>query len=151
MKKPKRFLVIIVSIIIGLLVLAVLYFFVLNNVIRPQWRTNIAKCMPADTKLSDITGYHLYGEISAGKPINVEERLWGVKAKCTADNKLVDSSGKQIVLYHLTTCWDNPPINYNELLQKQLDEISRLEEQNRVIQIFCNPNGMRFYWPTNTP
>ena len=109
-------------------------------------QSSLAKCLPADIKLSDVvdatsTGY------ANGKPVGlhkvtVEQTLNELKATCNSDNKLVDGNGKQIIFYHLTGCWGNPPYNYQDILQKQRDEIDKLKQQYIVIEMTCNPSGI---------
>lgn len=109
-------------------------------------QSSLAKCLPADIKLSDVvdatsTGY------ANGKPVGlhkvtVEQTLNELKATCNSDNKLVHGNGKQIIFYHLTGCWGNPPYNYQDILQKQRDEIDKLKQQYIVIEMTCNPSGI---------
>ena len=106
----------------------------------------LAKCLPPEIKLSDVVE-----ATSAGRPnaqpgeshsVTVEQRLNELKATCNSDNKLVDGNGKQIVFYHLTGCWGNPPENYQDILRKQRDEINKLKQQYTVIEMTCNPSGI---------
>jgi hypothetical protein len=100
-------------------------------------RSPLAKCLPADIKLSDVVETTNGGS----HKITAEEKLNALKATCNIDNKLVDGNGKQIVFYHLTGCWGYPPPNYQEILQKQRGEIDRLKQQYTVIEMTCNPSG----------
>jgi hypothetical protein len=105
----------------------------------------LAKCLPAGIKLSDVveatsTGY-ANGQPAGLRKVTVEQKLNDLKATCNSENKLVDGNGRQIVFYHLTGCWGNPPRNYQELLQKQRGEIERLKRQYTVIEMTCNPSG----------
>ena len=90
----------------------------------------LAKCLPADIKLSDIveatSARYASGRASGVHKITVEDKLNELKATCSDDNKLVDGNGRQIVFYHLIGCWGYPPPDYQELLQKQQREIERL-------------------------
>jgi hypothetical protein len=105
----------------------------------------LAKCLPAEIKLSDVVEATSAGYAN-GQPVGlhkvtVEQKLTELKATCDGDNKLVDANGKRIIFYHLTGCWGNPPYNYQEILQKQRDEINRLKQQYTVIEMTCNPSG----------
>jgi hypothetical protein len=107
----------------------------------------LAKCLPPDVQLSDVVDASPAGHIKAqpvGSPnVTVEQKLTELKATCNSDNKLVDGNGKQIVFYHLTGCWGNPPADYQEILQKQQEELNKLNQQYTVIEISCNPSGIR--------
>ena len=109
-------------------------------------QSSLAKCLPADIKLSDVvdatsTGYANGVPVGLHK-VTVEQTLNELKATCNSDNKLVDGNGKQIIFYHLTGCWGNPPYNYQDILQKQRDEIDKLKQQYIVIEMTCNPSGI---------
>ena len=109
-------------------------------------QSSLAKCLPADIKLSDVvdatsTGYSNGIPVGLHK-VTVEQTLNELKATCNSDNKLVDGNGKQIIFYHLTGCWGNPPYNYQDILQKQRDEIDKLKQQYIVIEMTCNPSGI---------
>lgn len=75
--------------------------------------------------------------------VTVEKKLNELKATCHSDNKLIDGSGREIVFYHLIGCWGNPPADYQERLEKQREEITKLKQQFTVIEISCNPSGAR--------
>ena len=112
-----------------------------NQVSHPS----LATCLPADIKLGDVveatsTGYANGQPVGLHK-VTVEQRLNELKATCNSDNKLVDGNGKQIVFYHLTGCWGNPPQGYQDILRKQREEINKLKEQYTVIEMTCNPSG----------
>ena len=105
----------------------------------------LAKCLPSDVKLSDVVevenaGY-ARGQSAGLHKVTVEQKLSELKATCNGDNKLIDGNGKKIIFYHLTGCWGNPPFDYQEILQRQRDEINRLRQQNTVIEITCNPSA----------
>jgi hypothetical protein len=110
-------------------------------------QSSLAKCLPPEIKLSDVVDAPNAG-LAKGQPagshnVTVEQKLKELKATCNSDNKLVDGNGKQVVFYHLTGCWGNPPANYQDILQKQRDEINKLKQQYTVIEITCNPSGIR--------
>jgi hypothetical protein len=108
---------------------------------------SLAKCLPAGIKLSDVVEATMAGNAN-GQPVKsrqvtVEQKLKELKATCNREDKLVDGNGRQIVFYHLIGCWGNPPPDYQELLQKQRGEIERLKQQHTVIEMTCNPSGVR--------
>jgi hypothetical protein len=109
-------------------------------------QSSVAKCLPLEIKLSDIVDAPTAGlgknRPAASHGVTVEQKLNELKATCNSDKKLVDGNGKQIVFYHLTGCWGNPPEGYQDILQKQRDEISKLKEQYTVIEMTCNPSGI---------
>jgi hypothetical protein len=108
-------------------------------------RALFAKCLPADIKLSDVvdatTARDPNGHPVGLHKVTVEQKLDELKAGCNGKNKLVDGSGREIIFYHLTGCWGNPPADYREILRKQRDEITRLKQQYAVIEMTCNPSG----------
>lgn len=110
-------------------------------------QSSLAKCLPPEIKLSDVveatSAGPAKGQSVGPHNVTVEQRLNELNATCSSENKLVDGNGKQIVFYHLTGCWGNPPENYQDILQKQRDEISKLKQQYTVIEISCNPSGIR--------
>ena len=106
---------------------------------------SLATCLPADIKLDDVVEATsrgvANGEASGVKKVTVEQKLHELKATCNKGNKLVDANGKQIVFYHLTGCWGNPPFDYQDILRKQREELDKLKEQYTVIEMTCNPSG----------
>src|ERR1700676_877857 len=80
-------------------------------------QSSFAKCLPPDIQLSDPVD----SAIAGSAKVTVEQRLNELSATCNHDNKLADGSGREIVFYHLTGCWGNPPENYQDILQKQRD------------------------------
>ncbi|MHB8628420.1 MAG: hypothetical protein ACYDBJ_12940 [Aggregatilineales bacterium] len=104
----------------------------------PTASASLSTCLPSGTKLTDVVS------VSAGgaNAITVEQTLNKLGAYCTADNKLVDQSGKEIRFYRLTGCWGNAPENYQEILRQQADDIAKLKQQYTVIEMTCNPRGL---------
>ncbi len=86
----------------------------------------LSKCIPSGIKLSDFVAYK----------ITVEQNLLQLKAFCR-DSKLIDGSGREIYFYHLTGCWGNPPGDYQEILQKQQEEINQLKTKYTIIEMSC--------------
>jgi hypothetical protein len=107
---------------------------------EPKIKVNIltlSQCLPPSIKLSDVVTAGFKGK----DKVTVEQKLAGLQAKCN-NGKLVDSSNKEIYFYHLTGCWGNPPENYQDILQKQQEEINVLKEKYTVIEMTCNPSGV---------
>jgi len=105
----------------------------------------LSQCLPSGVKLDDVVSADING-YSNGQPagihkVTVEQKLTELNAVCS-NSKLVDSYGKEIFFYHLTGCWGNPPYDYLEIVEKQLDEINKLKEQYTVVEMTCNPSGI---------
>ena len=94
-------------------------------------------CLPENRKLTDIVSRE------QDKIITVADKLQQFQARCD-NEKIVDSSGKEIRFYELTGCWGNAPANYQEILAKQAEEIETLQEQYTLILMTCNPDGVLF-------
>lgn len=110
-----------------------------------KMKVALSQCLPSGIKLDDVVSADISG-YSNGQPVGlhkvtVEQKLTELNASCN-NGKLVDSVGKEITFYHLTGCWGNPPYNYQEILQKQQDEINKLKEQYTVVEMTCNPSGI---------
>lgn len=105
-----------------------------------------AGCLPADVQLGDIVEAHVVDSFSGDPPpvvekVTVEQKLTALQARCR-DGKLVDGFGKEIRFYRLIGCWGNPPYNYQDILQRQQEEINTLKERYTVIEMTCNPSGL---------
>jgi hypothetical protein len=90
-------------------------------------------CLPSNIKITDFVS-----SISD----TVEQRLKTLKAFCNDQGKLVDASAKEIKFYNLTGCWGNAPANYQEILERQRDEINKLSQTYTVLEMSCNPSGI---------
>ena len=105
-----------------------------------------AGCLPADVKLDEIVDAHVVTSSSGDRPpgvdkVTVEQKLTELQASCR-DSKLVDGSGREIRFYRLVGCWGNPPRHYQDILQRQREEIDKLKERYTVIEMTCNPSGL---------
>ena len=101
------------------------------------------QCLPDGTELTDIVSATI-GKPGAGlaiKKTTVEEKLIAIKARCKK-GKLVDGSGREIRFFQLQGCWGNPPEGYQEILQRQNDELEKLRKRYTVIEMTCNPDGV---------
>ena len=97
-----------------------------------------ANCMPKDVSLKGKISEDLPdSQPESKKPRTIEQKLIELKARCS-NGKLVDKGGKEIRFVQLLGCWGNPPENYQEQLDKQQVEISKLKEKYTVIQISCD-------------
>ena len=74
------------------------------------------------------------------RTVTVSQLLTKLRARCTR-GKLVDAKGREIYFYRLIGCWGNPPADYQELLEKQRNELIRLKKKYTVIEISCNQGG----------
>ncbi len=99
----------------------------------------LAKCLPPGIKLSDI----VEAPRNSAPPITVEQKLRELKATCNGTNKLIDGDGREIVFFPLQGCWGNPPADYQEILQNQRRQIEQLRQDHTVIEMTCNPSGVR--------
>jgi len=95
-------------------------------------------CLPKGIEEEMVVAVEQKGQ--ATKQITVKERLKQLKARCRG-RKLVDSKGRQIYFYRLTGCWGKPPGDYQEILERQRKEISKLKKRYTLIEIPCNPKG----------
>ena len=97
-------------------------------------------CLPPGIHATDIVSAQWIKPSNVVKRITVEQKLIEIKARCKK-GKLVDASGKEIYLFRLTGCWGNPPADYQEILQRQNDELEKLRKRYTVIEMTCNPDG----------
>lgn len=97
-------------------------------------------CLPEEIKPSDVVSTRLVGSSKVVKKITVKEKLIQLKASCKK-GKLLDATGRQIRFFRLEGCWGNPPADYQEILQKQTEELERLKRQYTVIEMTCSPEG----------
>ena len=72
--------------------------------------------------------------------VTVSQALTKLQARCKK-GKLVDGKSREIYFYRLVGCWGNPPEDYQELLEKQRNELVRLKKKYTVIEISCNQDG----------
>ncbi|OLE51479.1 MAG: hypothetical protein AUG51_23590 [Acidobacteria bacterium 13_1_20CM_3_53_8] len=106
-------------------------------------QTRAQSCLPNGMKLTDIVSYRTIkpGARRQGA-ITVEQKLAELRARCKR-GKLVDARGREIYFYRLQGCWGNPPSDYQEILQRQDQEIRRLKKRYTVIEMTCNPSGVQ--------
>lgn len=87
-------------------------------------------CLPGNVQLTHVVSY-------GKREVTVEETLDAMQAKCE-NGKLVDQNKKEIRFFRIA-CFGNPPYNYDEIRQREQEEIARLRENFNVIVIECNP------------
>ena len=77
---------------------------------------------------------------TAIRKVTVSQLLTKLRARCKK-GKLLDGKGREIYFYRLIGCWGNPPADYQELLEKQRNELVRMKKKYTVIEISCNQSG----------
>ena len=106
---------------------------------------NTDSCLPAGIKPTDVVS------TQAAKPganrdevrtITVAQKVKELRARCRK-GRLVDAGGREIRFYRLIGCWGNPPDDYQEQLERQAKELSKLRQRYRVIEMTCNPSGQQ--------
>ena len=101
-------------------------------------------CLPAGIKATDIVSAQRVRSTGVVKSITVEDKLTELKARCKK-GKLVDASGKEIYFFRMTGCWGNPPPDYQEILERQNEELKKLRKRYSVIEMTCNPDGVQIH------
>ena len=87
-------------------------------------------CLPENIRLEQVVSY--------GKgDVTVEATLDAMQATCE-NGKLMDQNKKEIRFFRIA-CFGNPPYNYDEIRQREREEIARLQENYSVIVIECDP------------
>jgi hypothetical protein len=94
-------------------------------------------CLPKDVNLKSKIQEESSepGSAKSKQKMTVEKKLIELGASCKG--KLVDKSSKEIRFVHLIGCWGNPPEDYQDQLDKQQAELSKLKEKFTVIAISC--------------
>ena len=93
-------------------------------------------CLPAESKLSDVVSYRPRKK-GSDDYITIEDKLVEIKAQCK-QGKLVDSKGREIKFFKFS-CYGNPPMDYEEIAQKERDELDKLQKDFTVIVMECDP------------
>ncbi len=108
---------------------------------------DLQTCLPPDIKLYDIVDATVCWSARGGRTVTgrttVQQKLAELKAYCGSENKLVDSSGREIRFYRLIDECRGAPIG-RETLQKQQEELKKLKERYAVVPMTrtCNPSCM---------
>jgi hypothetical protein len=97
-------------------------------------------CLPPGIESSDVVSAQLVKSKMTIKKITVEQRLIELDARC--ENGKLSAAGKEIYFYRLKGCWGNPPADYQEILQRQNEELEKLRKRYTVVEMTCNPEGL---------
>src|SRR5260370_254827 len=89
-------------------------------------------CLPKDVKPDDVVQYR-----RGRGDVTVEAKLAEIRARCRG-GKLVDAKGKEIRFFR-TSCWGNPPSDYQEIRRRETDELEKLKKRYTVIVFGCDP------------
>jgi len=108
----------------------------------PGAKSKYCACLPKGIQAAVVVSYRgAKPNLPGGKPeVTVEEKLKSLRARCKRGT-LVDRSGKPIYFFRLTGCWGNPPEDYQDIMEKQNNELMRLRRRYTVIEMTCNPSG----------
>lgn len=121
------------------------------TIVSSEWRTGSLAadssgdswpCLKNDLKPEDVVSSSLSNPgMSHGKEtkVTVDQTLKRLKARCRR-GKLIDLSGREIYFYRLAGCWGNPPDDYQQVLQRQSEELQKLRKRYHVIEIACSLN-----------
>lgn len=103
-----------------------------------------ASCLPKDIKPSDVVSTKESDAANGAtvEKLTVEQKLGELKAYCK-NGTLVDQAGRHVVFHTLLGCWGNRPFNYQELLEQDRAEVDKLKIRYTVIEMTCNPTGVR--------
>lgn len=93
-------------------------------------------CLPEGFKLSDIVSYSEKGK-GGGEHLTIKDKLIEMKAQCK-EGKLIHKKGREIRFFKFA-CFGNPPIDYDEIAQKEREELEKLQKDYTVIVIACDP------------
>ena len=89
-------------------------------------------CLPKDVRADEV--------LSLGKgtsQLTVKQKLAQMKARCRG-GKLFDAKGREIRFFRVS-CWGNPPPDYLEILQRENEQIKKLQQRFTVITFSCSP------------
>ncbi len=90
-------------------------------------------CLPKDVRADEAVSYGNNGK----SILTVEKKLAEMKAGCRR-GKLVDAKGREIRFFRVS-CWGNPPDDYQEIRQREDEELAKLKKRYAVIVFGCNP------------
>lgn len=121
----------------------VLIFVLMSSSVITPTRQAYCKCLPEEVSEADVVTHRptKSGNGTETKAVTVAETLSQLKARCR-NGRLLDQAGKQIYFFRLTGCWGNPPEDYQEILDKQNSELTRLKKRYHVIEMTCNESGI---------
>ena len=87
-------------------------------------------CLPENIRLAQVVSY-------GKRNVTVEETLEAMNASCE-NGRLMDEHKKEVRFFRIA-CFGNPPYNYDEIRQREQEEIARLQQNYSVIVIECDP------------
>lgn len=93
-------------------------------------------CLPQGYKLTDIVSY-TPKQKGSDEYITIKDKLIELKARCK-DGTLVDNKGREIRFFKFS-CFGNPPIDFDEIRQREHSELERLQKDYTVIVLACDP------------
>ena len=93
-------------------------------------------CIAEGYKSTDVVSYRQKRKGGDGY-VTIQDRLVELKAHCE-EGKLIDGKGREIRFFRLA-CYGNPPDDYEEIRQKELAELERLQKKYCVIVMECDP------------
>ena len=112
--------------------------------VTAQGRSRWQGCLPSDIDAGEVVSFESPSPGQVARKVTVTAKLNQLGARCRA-KRLVDAKGREIRFYRLTNCWGNPPENYQEIVDKQNQELARLRRRFRVVEISCNPSGVMLH------
>ena len=116
----------------------------------PACIRNIDACMPPGIQATDVVSSQAVKPGGKVVTVTVSQKLKALGARCRK-GKLVDSKGAEIRFYQLVGCWGNPPVDYEEQLERQAKELAKLRKQYRVIEMTCDSSGEDRFRATPPP
>ena len=99
-------------------------------------------CLPAGIKPDTVVSSErvMSKGSTTTRTVTASQLLTKLRARCRK-GKLIDVKGREIYFFRLIGCWGNPPEDYQELLERQRNELTRLKKKYTVIEITCSQNG----------
>jgi hypothetical protein len=96
-------------------------------------------CLPEGIKPDTVVGSERVKSkgTTTIRPVTASQLLTKRRARCQK-GRLIDGKGREIHFLRLIGCWGNPPEDYQELLEKQRNELVRLKKKYTVIEIPCS-------------
>lgn len=94
-------------------------------------------CLPEGRQLTDVISYQKTQKANL-QAVTIKDKLLALKARCKA-GKLIDGKSREIKFFNIS-CFGNAPDNYEEIVQKERQELAKLQKSHTVILIECNPH-----------
>ena len=92
-------------------------------------------CLPEGFALTDVVSF-VRNTSGKEENITIEQKLAELKARCKR-GRLVDPKGREIKFFR-PACFGNPPADYEEIRQKESQELARLQKDYNVIIFECD-------------